>query len=88
MLGAYLVSTSIMNSSQLRETLVDASMTHTKQPPTRLSLAWLLAAEDLQFGFIAPYAFVDGDGHSHSCSGLVVHFGSPQGTLIEKNEFV
>jgi hypothetical protein len=57
-------------------------MTHTQQPPTRLSLAWLLAAKDLQFDFISPYVFVDGDGHSHSCSGLVVHFGSPQGTLI------
>jgi hypothetical protein len=47
-----------------------------------MAQAWQEAAKDLGFEFVAPYTFVDGDGRTYSCSGLLVHFGGPKGTLI------
>jgi hypothetical protein len=50
--------------------------------PDLLRSAWSEAAADLEFEFLTPFAFVDGEGTSHSCTGLAVHFGCAMGTLI------
>src|SRR4051812_4908138 len=52
------------------------------QTETAMARAWRQASEDLQFEFVSPYAFVDKLGCRHTCSGLIVHFGGPMGTLV------
>lgn len=47
-----------------------------------LARAWQHAATDLGFEFVSPFTFFDEAGRSHTCSGLVPHFGGPKGTLI------
>lgn len=53
-----------------------------ERPQTAMARAWLQASADLQFDFVSPYTFVDRDGTSHTCSGWLVHFGGPKGTLV------
>ena len=54
--------------------------------PPMLQAVWSEAAVDLKFEFVAPYAFVDGEGNQHSCTGLVSHFGCTKGTLIASDD--
>ena len=49
---------------------------------TPMAKAWQQASIDLGFEFVTPYTFIDDAGNSHTCSGLVVHFGCAKGTLI------
>jgi len=49
---------------------------------TRMARAWKEAARDLGIEFKSPFRFSTEDGHELVCSGLLVHFGGPRGTLI------
>jgi hypothetical protein len=51
-------------------------------PQNAMANAWREASIELGFEFVTPYTFVDQAGAKHTCSGLIVHFGGPKGTLV------
>lgn len=67
---------------ELLEEQMDSKNRGNEVTETAMAKAWRQASEDLQFEFISPYTFVDKVGNQHTCSGLIVHFGSPMGTII------
>ncbi len=61
---------------------MNSSDKHEESPQNAMARAWQEASIDLGFEFVTPYTFVDEAGATHTCSGLIVHFGGRKGTLV------